>query len=390
LLVAASFPILAATIASAATAPLPYRVDWTRGCPPVGYLTPAQKAAVMAGTMVNPNPALDLDLANTGVNTAWNIPITLKKSSDGTAYTTTDENGANKGTIFLPAIPDPAGRGFGSDHYSPRFRRANVDPAQGNIIGECVYTMGRNLWTLDFADANNNGKPDQFLKSQWRSRNGDPTDANFNQMTFFTTDLTKGKIEFVRTVETPAPAPGKTPGKTSFGGYSIEDAVISNLGTDPSSVMLGGRPIGLPGPSPANENIQQAQDDVSALSGVNSLIDNDAPLLPGQGFTVHGLIQNSDDESHQYSFSLFGVNATLDGVLAPITLAPGAVRSYDLQATVTGQGDVGLFSLAYSETGLAGDGMLASAVFQSVPEPGCAALALPALFALCSRRSRRR
>ena len=80
LAIGASLRVCLSAAARGATDPLPYVVDWTRGCPPVGYLTAAQKAAVTAGTLVNPNPALDLDLSNTMVNTAWDVPITMRKA----------------------------------------------------------------------------------------------------------------------------------------------------------------------------------------------------------------------------------------------------------------------------------------------------------------------
>jgi hypothetical protein len=232
-------------------APILGRASWSGTCPPRKYLTAREKADVMAGRIRNPNPPLDKDLDGDGTKDSWDVSMSLflprKFGELPEQAAKTDENMPNPGTIFLVGIPDPAGLGFGSDHFSPRFVRKNDVARAGVEIGACVYTYGRNAWHLEFDDANTNKIPDKFLKSTWRSRNGATTGENVNQRTYFVTDLTKEKISAEKVV--------RDPGDPGIGtlSYSITDMAIAPLGADLAGIILDGSPIGLPGPSPADD-----------------------------------------------------------------------------------------------------------------------------------------
>ena len=258
---------------------------WTVNCPPSGYLTAAQKAAVMGGA-ANPTTALDYDLFGNGKKTAWSVPIAIDNPAGG-QFKTTDGQGSN---VFLVGIPDTAGLGFGSDHYSPRFKATGA-AAQGVEVGQRVYTFGRNLWSLDFTDNKTPGTPDQFTKSIWRSRNGEVGAATFDERTYFVnSDLTKDKIVVDIVV--------KMPGVNLTPGFSITASTIVNEGVELSKVQLGGAPIPLPGPSPTTVGVSQTAE--TNLPEENNVL-NDPTHIIVPGGAVHPL-RDSDqyvlDEPH--------------------------------------------------------------------------------------------
>src|SRR4029079_16880758 len=134
-------------------------------------------------------------------------------------------------------------------------------------------TQGINAWRLEFDDANTNQVPDKFLQSTWRSRNGATRGAQAGQRTYFVTDLTKANVAAEKVV--------RDPGDPGIGtlSYSITDMAIAPLGADLAGIILDGSPIGLPGPSPADDvttDIAQLFDTESQLED-NQLDDLDQP-----------------------------------------------------------------------------------------------------------------
>ena len=326
---------------------------WTRGCPPNGYNR--------AGDCVNHQPAFDHDLDGDGVNDSWDVPLTLPKPNPpGGNYQTTDACG---NSVCLVGIPDPRGPGKGSDHYSPRFKKAG-GPAGGTEVGQCVYTCGRNTWTLTFVDANGDCQPDKFPKSTWESRDGGtgPGDWPFSgKITTFSTDLTAAKIVPIRTVaNNPPPAP--------FNGYHIQDATIVDFGVPLSGVILDGQPIGFPSDVVISDNVANSVASPPTLRhdlhiGVTSI-----PI--GQPVVAQGLIVNTDPVPHQYQVVFFGVNAGVSSPPPPpMFLMPGAVGGYSVQGVVTGPGTGALIAFAYSENGQPSDGQHAIALFNVTVDP---------------------
>jgi hypothetical protein len=371
-------------------APIVGRANWSGTIPPKKYLTEKEKADVMAGRIQNPNPPLNLDLDGDRMNDGWDISMSLFLPREfgqlPMQAAKTDENMPNPGSIFLVGIPDPAGLGFGSDHFSPRFVRKNDASRAGVEIGACVYTEGINAWHLEFEDANANKIPDKFLKSTWRSRNGATVGPKARERTYFVTDLTKEKVAAEKVV--------RQPGEPGMGtlSFSITDMAIVPLGVDPASVILGGGPIGLPGPSPGDDvtaDIAQIFDDQIPLE-LNRLDDLDQPLIPGQNYTIHGMIQNTDEVSHEFALATFGLNATLLDSPAAMLIGPGQTLPYQLQFNVLGPGPVGISSLAYSQIGGEGDGRLDAVVMHAIPEPATWLLiVLSAPFIRSARKHRR-
>ncbi len=332
---------------------------WSRGCPPNNYN--------QAGDCVNHQPPFDHSPGTDGRMNSWDVPMTLPKPvPPGGNYSTTDECG---NTVCILGIPDPAGPGKGADHYSPRFKKAG-GPADGEEVGQCVYSCGRNSWKLTFVDADGDCVPDKFTGSTWESRDGgtDAGDWPFSgQITTFETDLLAAKIVPVRTVPlNPPPLP--------FNGYRIEDATIVNLGTDLSGVVLAGQPIGFPSDIVTQPGV------ANGLARTAPLENNLATSIPraeiGQPINATGLITNTDNRSHQYSVVFFGVHAQILNPPASLHLGPGQTGSYQVQGIVTaaalqgggGVVDTGaLISFAYSETGDGADGRLAVALFDINP-----------------------
>ncbi len=339
-----------------------YFVRWSRKCPPSNYLTPAQKAAVMGGA-VNPTTPLDYDLTGNGMKSAWSIPIRIPNPAGG-QFQTTDAKG---NSVFLVGIPDPAGLGFGSDHYSPRFR-ANGAAKAGVEVGQCVYEEGRNLWRLDFTDNQTAGTPDQFTKSIWRSRNGDATAANFDERTYFVTDLTKDKIVVDKVV--------KMPGMNLTPGFSISASTLVDAGVELSKVQLGGSTIPLPGPSPTVAGVAQTID-TDLPEEQNVLNDPQGTILPGEKFTIDGTLTNTYGTSLTYALTYNTIGCELLSAPQTLTLGPGASASYQLLVEALKVGDAAVSSLAYeTNTNAPGDGWADAAIFTSVPEPSSWVLGL--------------
>jgi hypothetical protein len=343
-----------------------HRVDLDkdkRGVPPAGYIPEEIKQDIKDGKIKledfeNPNPALDFDLYGDKKMTAWSIPIAI-----GGGFATTDEKG---NLVFNVGIPDPMGLknpkylGWGDDHYSPRFRKNGGKP-EGDIVGKCVYTVGRNLWYLAFLDANNNKIPDQFLKSWWRSRNGeekikDPKDATkeipnpgFNERTYFVTDLTAAKIEYEQIIRKP-----NEPNETKL--FSFGDAEIEDLGPDPTSAAPSSPVFG------TEAIVQQSQDDQLPLE-INVLQDVNQGIVVGQPFQIYGEIKNNDYTSHTFYFASLGINGSVSGLPTPFMLGPGQQAPYTMTVVPAQAGWASVSVLVWSDALTDGDGALDTVFF---------------------------
>jgi hypothetical protein len=349
----------------------------TNTCPPNGYAYTNG-----SGMLVKPTqPPFDVDTNGDGTNDAWGYTITIPKGGGGN-FNTTDACG-NK--LCLIGVPDPRGPGCGQDYFSPRFKAGGMGP--GVEVGKCVYTCGRNTWTICFADANGDCVPDKFTKSCWESRDGGTgTDdwAFSGKIKTFCADLTKSKIAVVctETNTMPRPAPGPTPSGTARGLrsrqavpvpvpaplFAIQAATIVDLGTDLATVEVGGEPVGGPGESAmAASEIAPSQETGEAGTVANTLELIEEVVVPGDIITAEGVIVNIDDVAHEYRFAEFAVNAEIIDGPTSIVLGPGEAASYTIMAHVNGWGDVGIFAFAHSETGDAADGSMGAAMVQAMP-----------------------
>jgi hypothetical protein len=335
-----------------------HEVDWTRGVPPARYIQPSEKPKIEKGDLQNPNPALDFDLNGDGKKTAWSIPVTI----DG-GFGTTDENG---NLVFLVGIPDPKGLtdpkylGWGQDHYSPRFKKKG-GKAEGDIIGKCVYEWGRNLWYLAFVDANKNKRPDQFLKSWWRSRNGqeliqDPTDAtkkipnpSFNERTYFVTDLTAAKIQYEKVVRD-----ASQPNLEKL--FSFGEAQIEDMGPDPTPDAPSSSDAG------AGAVVQQTRDDQVPLE-TNGLENVNQQIAAGESFQVYAEVKNTDYTNHTFYFAALGINTAISGLPTPFMLGPGQSAPYTLTVAAIQPGWASVTVLAWSDALTYGDGALDTVFF---------------------------
>lgn len=316
-------------------------VDWVGGCPPNGYEDPANPDG-------DDEPALDQDADGDGTDDSWSTPVTVENGGDTDA-------GGNK--ISLPREADTEGGanpdGDGPNaHYSPRFKRPG-DAGKGTEIGACVYPCGRNSWTVYFLDFNNDGTPDQFLKSEWISRDyidsdGDGAwDTDSGRSTTFTTDLTARKIVPVKTV--------RTRGAT----FIIQDAVIADLDVSIHDIILDGAPIGFP------NGVGPMQNEPSPHSSCMADISPVLPLPPPGGTAIaQGEISNSSMTSKTYYFATGGVNA--GGVTVTpsiVTLLPGATAQIQVSGTVLAPGSVALVAYAYTNSGDQLENDMAVAIF---------------------------
>jgi hypothetical protein len=338
-------------------------VDWKLTIPPKGYIPEKTKQEIIDGTLKlkdykNPNPPLDFDLYGDKKKTAWSVPITIEGG-----FATTDEKG---NLVFMAGIPDPEGLkdpkklGWGEDHFSPRFRPKG-GKAEGEELGACVYRWGRNLWYLDFVDANGNKIPDQFLKSRWRSRNGqrfikDPKDATkeienprYNERTYFVTDLTAAKVQYIKTI--------RKQGEENLDKlFSFGDAEIEDLGDDLTPDKVSGSDVdGTPVPS-------QTKDDKMPLE-INILHDVTNQPLVGEAFPVYAEITNTDYVSHIFYFASLGVNAAVSGTPTPFFLGPGETAPYTLTVSGLQSGWASASVLAWSDALTDGDGALDTVLF---------------------------
>ncbi|MCA9236436.1 MAG: hypothetical protein KDA44_13265 [Planctomycetales bacterium] len=343
------------------------RMNFPGKVPPVKYLTPAEIAAVKAGALANPNPPVNFDVDGNKQNDSWTYDSLLQLprvpgSPKVESIPKTDEPMANFASVFVIGVADPAGSGFGLDHWSGRYVRMNDRTPGGAEVGACVYTRGINSWFLYFNDDNNNKVADRFLKSVWRCRNGETQGPQAGERTYFVTDLTKNKVAAEKVVRRRG-----QPGVDKI-SYSITDMSIFSFGPDLSTASLGGKPIELPQPLPdgTTEDLYQSFEDQLPLE-VNQLTGLDDLLLLGRTYSLLGEIQNTDDVSHEYSLTHFGVNATVLSMPAPMFIAPGQSAFYELQFLVTGSGEVGIASLAYADDGAESDGWLDAAIMAAVP-----------------------
>ena len=318
---------------------------WSRGCPPNGYN--------QEGMPNTAQPAFDKDLDGDGVNDSWDVPIKLPQKCGGN-WATTDERGAE---IFLVAIPGMPRPGDADAHYSPRFKRPG-DAAGGTEVGQCVYPCGRNSWSLCFDDADGDRVPDNFTKSIFESRDGGGNWPFSGKVTTFVTDLTKKKIVPVETEKNRTPGPG-------FLGYTILDAVIVNFVTDLNTVTLNGALIGKPGVPIQFPGV--AQDSGGTSTVVNLVTATSGQGQPGEIITAEGRLANVDTVPHDFEVVFFAVNATMTHGPVTMTLGPGEVGLYPIEAIVVGPGNSALVAMAYSETGADDDGFTDAALFLDCP-----------------------
>ncbi len=293
------------------------RSNWSRPCPPNGYGV-AQ-------------PALDLDTHQDGTKDAWNIPLTLTKAGGG-AVNATDAAG---NMVYLPAIPHSAANLGGPDgHYSPRLR-IKGGAKEGVTVGQCIYPCGRNTWTLCL-DAKGN-----FTKSEWISRDYEQAVKGTGAWTVptgksktFTYDVAKRKF-------TAAAIDRQMAG--GLCSFTIPDAVVFADGTDFSTVVLDGAPIGLP----AGDAMMVQENADSTAS--NSLTGTGSFTTAGDTITVDGVITNLDSASHEYAVARFGVNASgLTGPSGTFLLSPGQTASYQVSGIVVSAAPAALVTYAYA------------------------------------------
>lgn len=298
-------------------------------------------------------PPYDNDLDSNGTPDSWHVPV-LVLGPGGKVWPTRDEQ---DNEIVVAGIPDPAGPGCGSDHFSGRLRRPG-GVVVGEEFGYCAYACGRNYVVVDFEDANGNGVPDRFRTSHWSSRNGDNIDCPFTgEMTDFWTDLTARKVVPIRT-ERRIPHVGPA---TQVADFLISDAAMVDLGTSLSEVELNGAPIGLPAGGDSltwGATAMPPRLDLR-LTGV---------AQAGADLAIAGLLANRDIVTHSYRWSTFGMGAAAD-TLGPIEVGPAATVPFTLSARLTTStpDTVVIVALAYAETGAPED--QTTAVILHIAEP---------------------
>lgn len=84
-------------------------ITWSTGVPPGGYLSDDEKKDADTGQVfVNPNPALDFDLANDGKKNTWRIDIEIERGKPPKSFSPTDAKGepySSSGYLIRRLIP---------------------------------------------------------------------------------------------------------------------------------------------------------------------------------------------------------------------------------------------------------------------------------------------
>ena len=204
-------------------------------------------------------------------------------------------------------------------------------------------------------------------------------------MTFFITDLTNRKIEFVRIRREPRPLAGKAwrqqSGQDVVRRLLDQDAVISGPGDRPG-VGRAGRPEHWPAGTVTGErDSNNSRDNASAFGGErNSLLDNERPLA-ATGSELHGARPDPEHGRGEPPVQLLPVRRERDAWRQPLADHAGprqlAVVRPASHRNRPGPGRVvliGVFGFRSRRRWNA-----RSTLMQAVPEPGCAALILPAL-----------
>jgi len=325
-------------------------VWFPRNVPPEGYCASCPPGC--------PQPPLDYDLNGDGTPDSWNIPF-LILGPGSTIWPDKDELGNE---IVIVGKPGSVGLGCSGAHYSAILRVPGGNP-EGVELGQCVYPqkpgdcIGVNSFSLEFEDANGNGVPDRFTKSKWVSRNG--TDASCpKELTYFIADLIKKKI-----VVAPVSLLGEQYMiKATSTVPSILDAVIVDLGTELSTVVVNGDTLGVPGQGGPGEFSTNSQ--VLRVATRMSSIEQD-----GADLTIQGTLANYDVVGHEYRWATFGIRAAVD-TLPPLYVAPDSTEPYVLQATLANPGapdSIGVMVFAYAETGDLLDADADAILFESQP-----------------------
>jgi hypothetical protein len=120
------------------------------------------------------------------------------------------------------------------------------------------------------------------------------------------------------------------------GPYSIVDATIVDIGTELSTVVLDGSPIGTPNGAAPAANVQ------AAATSDMSLTATSGNIVPGQIVAANGVLTNFDTMSHIYTLVAFGMNASGVSVPPQLSIPPGESVSFPVMGTVNSNTSVAL------------------------------------------------